>query len=263
MDIKFINKHNLTVAEIGMLWVVQLEQWEPEKWDQHHERYDLDGLKALMSLAEKGLIHYNIADKKLYPTIEEQSEETDKYKAAFDAIRKRYPQTSGKRGLEAEWGNWQKTCKKHKINPRTEISVLGAAIDAEIAKREEDARAGKKSAEWEWPMFQTYINQLRWTGVDTTQQVIEVKPKSPEYQAYYDWYKKRYANTPLAKNRELTEDQYMELKTFSGKYSEFRDKFSAERIKGIITRCHDDYTVNTKPGQFLAEFIYEALKKSS
>ena len=112
-------------------------------------------------------------------------------------------------------------------------------------------------------MFQTYINQLRWTGVDPNAVLIEqAAPKSPAYQAYYDWYQKRYANTPLAKGRELTEAQYMEMKNFTGKFAEFANKFSPERIKGVITRCHDDYTVSNKPGAFLHEYIYETLKSS-
>lgn len=261
MNLEFAKQHNLTFREIGLLWLLSEapELFTPDNFENTISQYDtIDGLYAIESLKEKGLIFADIMAKSV-SLIDDKNKSPEK--EAFDKVRTAWPQTSGKRGLEVEWQGFLKACKKYKLNPKVEVQKLYSAMVTETAIRKSGAAQGKKEGEWPYPMFSTWINQARWTMAADGTQSPQVKAVSEKYAAYLNWFTARYKTIPTATGKELTEDQYIEMTSMSGPLSNV--KISPERARVVIQDAHDSFVSNPKQATFLYEFIIQKLKSAA
>lgn len=239
-----------------MLWSLHNEDWDRDSFAAMTERYDLDGLKGMTELKEKGLIHYSPTDLEAWPILSGSGKESE-WSAVFNQFRTAYPQKQGKRGNEVEFDAFKKACKKHKMKWQEEILKLYPAVIAEIRYRKNMAARGRDEGTWAWPMLSTYLNQARWTAEYIAE---EIKAGSEIYQKYLDWVSNTFTSTPDAQDQALSESQYNDLRNMTGALSIFRGKVSEQKVKAKMVEGHQLFFGNN--GKIsIFETIIEILKK--
>jgi hypothetical protein len=98
-----------------------------------------------------------------------------KDKEIFDEARRLYPEGLGKRGLDVEYRNFLKVCKKQKLDISETVLLLKPAIEQQIIARKNELAMTGFAPRWKY--FGTWINNQWW---EAGAEIEEVKKASEQ-----------------------------------------------------------------------------------